>query len=87
MKKIIRSSNLSLRFYYSDGWTKEELDLLCEKGQVYCSFPEDKNPYMTLYPGSLFNCEKLLAACSKVHRMFDDKPNQTDLEFLKEHNG
>ena len=87
MKKVIRSSNLSLRCYLSDGWTKPELDSLCRKGEIHCSHPKDADPYFTLTAGSSFICEKLYQSCSELQRTFNDNPKQTDLEFLKAHNG
>ena len=87
MKKVIRSSNLSLRFYLSDGWVKEELDSYCARGEVNCSHPNDEDPYLTLTIGSRFNCEKLIQSCSSVIRAYNDYPEQPELALLESHNG
>ena len=86
-KKVIRSSNLCLRFYLSDLWSEALLNSLCAKGGVHCAHPFDADPYYTLKPQSRFDCEKLLEHASYVDRMFDDDPTLTDLEFLKKMNG
>lgn len=87
MNKTIYSSNLILRFYINDGWTKEELDKFCTKGEVHCFHPYDKHPYFTLdhRKGSAFDAVKLSAA-SKLVRSFDDYPNITDVKFIERHN-
>lgn len=90
MKKPIRSSNLMLRFYVSDGWTKEELEectihRALIKGSVSIKHPEDKDPYFTIDDDSHWNYEKLLSKCSKLHRAFDDYPHESDLEFMRKH--
>jgi hypothetical protein len=76
-----------LRFYMSDGWTKEELDGYCERGEVKCAHPDDADPYYTLASGSSFDLNRLIVAASGVHRAFDDYPHETDLQFLTRMNG
>ena len=83
MKKVIRSSNLALRFYISDGWTKKELDKLCSKGEVKCFFPADLDTYFTLTQGSRFNTTLLLDSCSTLVRTFNDYPSESDREFIE----
>jgi hypothetical protein len=83
MKKVIRSSNLALRFYISDGWTKEELDKLCSKGEVRSRFPTDMYPYLSLTQGSRFDTTLLLDSCSALVRAFDDYPSESDREFVE----
>ena len=68
IKKPIRSTHLLLRFYVSDGWTKEELDSCCVRGEVHVPFHKDTEPYYTLKHGSAFNPKKLLDRTSKIHR-------------------
>lgn len=86
--KVIRTSNLALRFYVRDGWTKEELDAVCTVGSVHCAHPNDEFPYFTLNYGehSRFDCKKLLALADGVERRYDDRPGDTDLEFLESMN-
>lgn len=86
MKKPIRSSNLALRFYISDGWTKEELDQCCIKGSFSCTHTDDPDPYYTLDIGSTFNTKKLIEKMSVLHRRFDDYPNETDEQFIEKMN-
>lgn len=86
--KTISSSNLTLRFYVRNGWTKEELDDCCTKGEVYMAHPDDIDPYYTLDPkqGSAFDIKKLLSLASEVVRAFDDRPWETDEEFCERFN-
>lgn len=88
MKKPIHSSNLALRFYMSDGWTKEELDLLCTKGEVLNNHPKDKDPYFVLNheKGSCFDAVKLYEKCSILVRTYNDYPHETDIQFIERYN-
>ena len=88
IRKVIQSSNLCLRFYAADGWTKEELDALCVIGEVYCAHPDDDHPYFTLdhRKGSMFDVDKLMESMSELVRAFDDYPNQSDRQFIEYHN-
>lgn len=65
-RKPVYLSNLAMRFYEGDGWTKKELDSLCELGQVWCKHPEDEFPYFTLDIGARFHVMKLAARISEV---------------------
>lgn len=87
-KKPVVVSSHCLRFYESDGWTKEELDKCCVKGEVHCAHPEDEDPYLTLNGdvGSCFDIKKLKARISKVERCFRDQESMTDDEILEEYN-
>ena len=89
LKKVISSSNLALRFYKNDGWTKEELDKYCLIGEVHCRHPLDDNQYFSLNldKGSHFDCVRLYnEKCSHLIRAFDDYPNQSDVQFMEAHN-
>jgi hypothetical protein len=57
-----------MRFYIGDGWTKEELDLCCERGHVTCFHPNDQFPYFTLDHriSSYFDALKLRELVSEV---------------------
>lgn len=81
---IISSSNLSLRFYLSDGWTKENLSAYLYKGSVSIKHPEDINPYFTLDPLGSLNLERMSREHS-LKRAFDDYPEEADFEFMKKH--
>lgn len=82
MKKIIRTSNLALRFYLKDGWTKEELDGCCSQGEVNIHTITDEYPYYILDPGASFDTDKLLAITAKVHRAFEDQERYSDKELI-----
>lgn len=87
--KVVSSSNLALRFYLRDQWTKAELDACCKFGEVLISHPKDgKNAYFTLAdPSYSFDIDKLMKLTAKVDRAFNDYPNESDYEFLKRMNG
>lgn len=86
-KKVIHSSNLALRFYERDGWSKVELDEVCIRGEVKC-FHHDPDRYFILdyHRGSIFDIPKLLEKASKVVRTFDDYPDESDESFCKRFN-
>jgi len=86
LKKPIVLSNLAMRFYFSDGWTKPELDMCCLKGEVSCKFPEDTFPYYTLEIGANFNLDALLeiAYVANPHKL--DEELKTDREILEGYN-
>jgi hypothetical protein len=89
IKKVISSSNLALRFYANDGWTKEELDEYCVIGEVHCRNPDDPSPYFTLNldKGSFFDCVRLYnEKCGRLIRAFNDYPEQNDIQFMESHN-
>ena len=81
--KPIRSSNLMLRFYVKDGWTKSILDQYCIKGQVSIKHPEDIDPYYTLDAATKLDVIQLyIDHVSVVHRAFNDYPNETDIQYM-----
>jgi len=82
MKKAIKSSNLALRFYIRDGWSKEELDKCFTKGGVVNAHPQDTDPYYVPDVGSHFDTKELIKRMSTLHRRFDDHPADTDAEFM-----
>lgn len=94
---VIRSSNLALRFYASDGWTKElMLSLILDEFRhdaksflVDTREREDNEDdyYFLFKPDSFYKIDfdKLLTLKTKLYRAFDDYPNQTDEEFMLAH--
>jgi hypothetical protein len=90
-KKHVSSSNLSLRFYKGEGWTREEIEPylllgdLMDTEEIHGDNP-DWAYYILSIDGRIdmerFYEEKV----SSVHRAFDDYPDMTDLEFLKSKN-
>lgn len=87
-RKIVRASNLTLRFYKDDGWTKSELDEACTQGGVQCFFPNDPAPYYTLdgKQGSNFNVDKLLEKVKWIQRGSSYQDTLSDREVLRKLN-
>lgn len=91
-KKRVSSSNLALRFYKFDGWTRECLEKYLMKGELYdTEFTHHKdireNAYYILRPGSALDMARLLnEQVSEVHRTFNDNPSDTDLQFMERFN-
>jgi hypothetical protein len=85
IKRIIRSSNLSLRFYVMDGWTKEELDEMAPRGNAAMPFPKDHDPYFIFRSGHFVDVGRILERCSKLIRAFDDYPTESDRQFMVKH--
>jgi len=90
-KKTIESSNLALRFYRKDGWTKEELESCLEQGGL--TFRNDiLNGYDLSYwtldhnHNSRFNIDKLMELKGELIRRFDDYPTDSDREFIEKMN-
>ena len=71
--KIARTSNLAMRFYELDGWTKDELDSLCTSGSFSCKFPDDQDKYWILDTGSAYDVDKMMEAISEVQFAFKDQ--------------
>lgn len=91
MKKPVKSSNLALRFYKHDLWTRECLEKYIVRGELLdTEIDHNDKPeiaYFLLRAGGAFDCKRLLEEeVSKVIRTFDDNPNQTDLQFLEYYN-
>lgn len=85
-KLPVRSSNLALRFYVSDGWTRELLEPLLIKGTIVENDLMDGDSYFLLDVGSSLDIDKLDEMKSKLYRRFDDHPEQTDKEFMASFN-
>lgn len=89
MKKVIRSSNLCLRFYIKDGWTKEELEECLINGSVEKSAYFDKDEphfrYLVYSINSKVDIPKLISKMERLDRAFDDYPNQSDEDFMRNH--
>lgn len=82
---------MALRFYKHDGWAKEHLEPYLERGRLIDTtelFGDEPDwAYFTLDTGSRLNVKKLLEEqVSKVHRNFDDYPNESDLLFMERYN-
>jgi hypothetical protein len=91
MKKVVQSSNLALRFYKHQGWAKDCLEKYLLKGGILdTEFSHHKDPpesaYFIFVAGSRVDLEGLYKnEVETVLRAFDDKPSQSDFEFMKEH--
>ena len=83
----MHSSNLALRFYIREGWTKELLETFVTKGKVaHCSGFETEREDMKYYlPGAYttMDVDRLMEHVGEVKRRFDDFPEETDREFIK----
>jgi len=80
--KKANASNLAMRFYVSDGWTKAELDACCVRGEFNIHFPEDVDQYYSLDVVSSYDVDKLLPLISGIRRAFADQYDKTDRELL-----
>ena len=91
MKKRVSSSNLALRFYKSDGWTRECLEKYLIKGSLKDTAEthqyEDHNSYYILDVYAKLNMKNLYEnEVGEVCRAFNDYPNETDLQFMERYN-
>lgn len=86
MKKVAHTSNLAMRFYVRDGWTKGELDECIVRGEFIIAHPEDTNPYYSIGPHDSYDSKKLLEKISKIKRGFDDQNQYSDYELLEHMN-
>jgi hypothetical protein len=92
VKKRVSSSNLALRFYKFDGWTREVLESYLTKGELIdtqFSHHKDKpdEAYFILKPYSVLDMKRLYdEQVAEVHRAFNDYPHDTDLQFMERHN-
>lgn len=86
--KLIHSSNLALRFYVSEGWTKAELDKYCIRGEVHMAHPDDRDPYFTLdhNKNSAFDAVMLYSKSGGLVRIFNDYPHESDIQFIERMN-
>lgn len=88
MKKKVSSSNLSLRFYKLDGWVREDIEPYLIKGRVFDTQETHKDSfeyaYFILDVGVRLDMKRFYEEkVSSVHRAYDDRPWETDLEFLE----
>lgn len=83
-KKKASASSLAMRFYVSDGWTKEELDLCCVRGEFQVHFPGDERQYYTLTAYSGYDVDKLMDKISEIHNPFDKE--MTKRQLLEDRN-
>lgn len=91
-KKPISSSNLALRFYSADGWTKKELK---ECIRNFGSVEEvDFDSAAIVLCGLAYyrfsnpcdvDLDKLAEKCSILYRAFNDYPDETDKQFMARH--
>lgn len=87
MRKPARASNLTIRFYESDGWSEEILKKYLKSGEIHSSrlrfgdAPEIA--YFTFHIGSLVDLDGLMTEISWVGRMFSDQGRYTDREMLE----
>lgn len=91
MKKRVSSSNLALRFYKSDGWTREDIEPYLIRGRLEDTEEmhgdREDFAYYRLEPYSRIDMKKFYAEkVSNVFRAFDDYPNMSDLDFLESKN-
>lgn len=86
-KRPIRLSNLAMRFYKDDGWTKDELIDCLENGEIDYKegCPGLCSGYYILPVGSRFDRKKLQPLVSEVITAFPEQP--TDIgTVIKEYN-
>lgn len=86
MGKIANTSNLAMRFYVKDGWTKTELDACCHKGEFNIHFPGDVDRYYSLDIGGSYDVDKLLPLISNIERRFKEQSERTDRQLLEDMN-
>ena len=91
MKKPISSSNLALRFYKCEGWVREDIEPYLLSGKLLDTQETHNDAiewaYYILDVGSRLDMKKFHdEKVSSVYRRFDDKPSQTDLEFMESKN-
>lgn len=82
---LVRSSNLALRFYEKDGWTKEHIEFFLVEGEVLEQKSMFCSDYYIVSVGSTVDFRKLRSLVSRVDRAFDDNPNESDNDFMKKH--
>lgn len=84
------TSNLAMRFYKSDGWTREILEKLVIRtgrgGEAFHYWDDPNFEYWIPNVGTNLNLDELLKIVTRVDRAFNDYPNESDREFLKRFN-
>jgi hypothetical protein len=91
MKKPVHSSNLALRFYRQDGWTREILENYLTRGKLVDSAERfgdtDDTSYFILAVGARFDIGELHRDhVGEVIRTFNDYPGDSDLQFMERKN-
>jgi len=84
-KYRVVTSNLAVRFYVKDGWTRELLESLLVRGKIVndSHFGEPGNDdYYSTYRSAMFDMATLMAVISHVKRTFNDYPDLCDEDFL-----
>ncbi len=89
MKKLVIITSLSMRFYKSDGWTKELLEQYLLTGSLK-TFPEDAAPYWVPNANSSLDIDRLVKdghVGDLVGKYsYGELQGLSDLEILKERN-
>lgn len=86
-RRIIRLSNLALRFYKGDGWTRELVDSYIIRGpKSRDRFPSDHDPYYSVDLQTQLN-GKILDDCVLQHCWFwsEGERRRTDRQILKDY--
>jgi hypothetical protein len=84
-RKLVRASNLTIRFYESDGWSEEDLKRHLKQGAVQSSRRFGDQPelaYFTFQVGSKIDIDSLMGEISSVQRRFKDQKRYTDRELV-----
>lgn len=92
---VIRSSNLCLRFYRRDGWSKELMEVLIKpqfRSKVTIADSQDKGDdetcsyfVITAFGKDVVDMDLLLKLKTELIRAFDDYPDQSDEDFMRSH--
>lgn len=80
--RVVKASNLALRFYVADGWYLEELKTFLESGVIECAHPQDVDAYFILNVGGHLNVDTLLERTSELRRAFEVDPSVSDREYM-----
>lgn len=83
---IVRSSNLSLRFYHSDGWRLELLNQYGKFAKHPCFAADERSGaggyYYCVWDDSV-NIDELMKHVTEVKRAFNEYPEESDREFIR----
>lgn len=92
MKKVVHTSNLALRFYKSDGWTRECLEQYLVSGEIKDTqglphLDSVETAYFILSPYSRLDILRLYEdQVSRVVRTFNDNPELSDVQLMETKN-
>ncbi len=88
----VRTSNLSIRFYAADGWTRDAVVACLRESFSDCVIQDKIYPYsdysdLTYFiaPPDTLDIDRLCRVVTSVARGFDDYPKETDREHLVRH--